>query len=167
MRQFASTGFRLRDAPVALRLVYAGFLLLAAVGLATQAGFEAERIGVSPARIAIYYRGGESAGSLSFPKPFGHLVEITHAHAFVMAVIFLVLAHLFVATSLRGARVKGVVTGVAFAGMLGDLVAPWLIRYVAVGFAWLQILSWAALWIGGGVMLGVSLWECLAGSGSP
>lgn len=163
MRQFASTGFRLRDAPVALRLIYAGFLLLAAVGLATQAGFQVERIGVSPARIAIYYRGGEIAGSLSFPKPFGHLVETTHAHAFMMGVIFLILAHLFVSTSLLGARAKGVVTGAAFAGMLGDLLAPWLIRYVAAGFAWLEILSWVALWAGGGLMLGVSLWECLAG----
>jgi hypothetical protein len=38
---------------------------------------------------------------MAFPKPVGHLLAVTHAHAFMMAVIFLVLAHLFVATSLR------------------------------------------------------------------
>jgi hypothetical protein len=161
MRQFASTQFRLRTAPVWLRLVYAGFLCITAVGLLTQAGFQAERLGWAPAQIARYYRGGETVEGMSFPKPLGHLVEVTHAHAFMMAVIFLVLAHLFAASSVSP-RLKGVTICAVFAGMLGDLVAPWLIRYAWAGFAWLLIASWIALWAGGLAMIGVSLWECLA-----
>ncbi len=164
MRQFVSGQFRLREAPTWLRLVYGGFLLFTAVGLLTQAGFQIERIGWSPARIATYYRGGETGETMSFAKPLGHLVEVTHAHAFMMGVVFLVLAHLFAASSVIP-RATGTIIGVTFAGMFGDLVAPWLIRYVAAGFAWLQVVSWGALWLGGGAMVCVSLWECLAGAG--
>lgn len=160
MRAFASAAFRLRDAPASVRSIYAGFLLLAAVGLATQAGFQVGRIGVSPAAIARYYRGGETGDTMAFPKPWGHLLEVTHAHAFTMAVIFLVLGHLFLGTSL-GPRTKGVTVLLSFAGIAGDLAGPWLVRYVAAGFAWVQLGAWAALWCGGGVMIGASLRECL------
>lgn len=160
MREFASGRFRLRESPGWLRLVYGGFLLLTAVGLLTQAGFQAGRIGVSPTRIAIYYRGGETPQALSYPKSFGYLVEVTHAHAFVMGVTFLVLAHLFLGTSALGPRAKGAVIVSSLAGMIVDLAAPWLIRYVAAGFAWLQLASWAALWLGTGTMLCLSFWEC-------
>lgn len=84
MRDFASSAFRLRQAPRLLRLIYAGFLVLAGAGLLTQAGFQAGRIGLTPARIAMYYRGGETEAEISLPKPFGHLVEVTHAHAFTI-----------------------------------------------------------------------------------
>lgn len=81
-----------------------------------------------------------------------------------MGMVFLVLAHLFAVSGL-GPRAKGAVVGVTFAGMLGDLLAPWLVRYAAAGFAWLQLASWVALWLGGGAMVGLSLRECLAGAG--
>lgn len=162
MRQFAAGGFRLRGAPRPLRLIYAGFLVFVAIGLATQAGFQIGRVGLRPRDIAAYYRGGERGETMTFAKPFGQLLEVTHAHAFVMGVTFLVLAHLFVATGVRP-RLGATVVVVAFAGMLGDLAAPWLVRYVAAAFAWMQVAAWLALWSGGGIMLAVSLWESLAG----
>jgi hypothetical protein len=63
-----------------------------AIGFATQLGFQVGRIGFSPEAIAAYYRGGESGGVMTFPKTFGQLLEVSHAHAFTMAVIFLILA---------------------------------------------------------------------------
>lgn len=162
MRQFASPQFHLRTAPGWLRLIYGGFLVITAVGLLTQAGFQVERIGWSPGEIAMYYRGGETAETMSLPKPFGYFVEVTHFHAFTMGVIFLILAHLFAASSVSP-PVKGAIILVVFLGILGDLLAPWLIRYLAAGFAWLQLAAWGALWLGGGAVVGLSLWECLAG----
>jgi hypothetical protein len=164
MRQFASGQFRLRDAPRGLRLIYVGFLLLTAIGLVTQIGFQAWRIGPFPTGIATYYRGGEARETMAFPKPFGHLLEVTHAHAFMMAVIFLVLAHLFAGVSIIGPRAKGAVSVMAFAGMLGDLAAPWLVRYGAAAFSWLQLGCWIILGLAASVMVGVSLWECWTGS---
>src|SRR5262245_38603332 len=129
MRQFAAGQFSLRTAPRRLRLIYAGFLVPTAIGALTQLGFQLGRIGLRPAAIAADYRGGESGDTMTFAKTFGQLLEVTHAHAFVMAVTFLILAHLFVATSASDA-IKATVLAVTFAGMLGDLLAPWLVRYV-------------------------------------
>ena len=164
MREFAKGQFTLRRAPRALRLIYAGFLLLAALGFTTQLGFQIGRIGVRPAEIAIYYLGGESGGVMTFPKTFGQLLEVSHAHAFTMAIVFLILAHLFASTAIPD-TVKSVVLGITFAGLLGDLVAPWLVRYVSARCAWLALLSWLAHGAGSTVLVAVSGWECLAPNG--
>lgn len=163
MRDFAKASFTLRQAPRPLRLIYAAFLLLVAVGIATELGFQVERIGLTPARVSAYYRGGEVGAVMTFPKTFGQLLEVTHAHAFMMAVIFLILAHLFAATS-ASSTLRAIVLGLTFAGMMGNLAAPWLTRYGAASGAWLLLSSWAAQGIGSVLMVAVSIWECLAPS---
>lgn len=160
MREFAKGQFALRQAPRALRRIYVGFLILAALGFASQLGFQIGRIGLTPQAIAIYYRGGEQAGVMSFPKTFGQILEVSHAHAFMMAIVFLILAHLFASTATPPVF-KGIILAVTFAGLLGDLVAPWLVRYVAAGCAWIALVSWIAQGIGNAVLVGVSGWECL------
>lgn len=163
MREFGKGSFTLRQAPRPLRLIYAGFLLLIALGLLTQVVFEFRRIGFTPHSVALYYRGGDFGNVMTFPKTFGQLLEVSHAHAFVMAVVFLILAHLFVSTSTSPAF-KMIVLGTTFAGLLGDLVGPWLVRYVAPECSWLLLASWIAQGVGNGVLLGISGWECLAPS---
>src|SRR5690348_12018195 len=81
MREFGKGGFSLRSAPRRLRFVYAGFLVLTAIGFATQFGFEIGRIGLTPAAIATFYRGSESGDVMIFPKTAAQLLEVTHAHA--------------------------------------------------------------------------------------
>ena len=164
MREFAKVQFSLRDAPRALRMIYAGFLLLALVGLVSQLGFQAGHIGFRPAAIARYYRGDDTGVVMAFPKTFGQLLEVTHAHAFVMAVFFLILAHLFAGTAVPVAF-KSSVLGVTFGGILGDLVGPWLTRYVAAWFAWVVLFSWMAEGGGFAVLVAISGWECLAPGG--
>jgi len=166
VRDFARSAFTLRRAPRPLRLIYAGFLLLVAIGVLTQISFQVGRIGLAPRAIARFYRGDETGDVLAFPKTFGQLLEITHAHAFTMALVFLVLAHLFVATEASTA-VKGVVLGAVFAGLVGDLMAPWLTRYVAAGCAWIALGSWVLESLGLAVLVGVSGWECLRPSEEP
>lgn len=160
MREFAKGQFTLRQAPRALRLIYAGFLLLAGLGFASQIGFQFGRIGPTPQAIALYYRGGERAGVMSFPKTFGQILEVSHAHAFVMAIVFLILAHLFASTATPPVF-KGIILAVTFAGLLGDLLAPWLVRYVAAWCSWIALVSWIAQGTGNAVLVGVSGWECL------
>ena len=162
MREFAKGPFLLKRAPWKLRLIYFGFLVLVAVGFATQLGIQIGRIGLTPRAIATYYRGSESGDVMVFPKTTTQLLELTHAHAFTMAVVFLVLAHLFAATSIGGA-VKAAVLVVAFAGTAGDLVSPWLVRFGAASFAWVALASWIAQGAGNLVLLGVSGWKCLIG----
>jgi hypothetical protein len=164
MREFARGQFSLAQAPRRLRLIYAGFLLLICVGVLTQLGFQLARIGVSPRAIATYYRGGESGEVLAFPKTFGQLLEVTHAHAFMMAVIFLVLAHLFVATAVSDGT-KSAVLVVTFGGTLGDVLGPWLVRYGAGWCAWIMLVSWAALGLGTTVVIAFSAWACIGPAG--
>src|SRR2546426_10854724 len=98
MREFGKGGFSLKRAPRRLRLVYGGFLGLTTIGFATQFGFEIGRIGLTPAAIATFYRGGGSGGVMGFPKTAAQLLEATHGHAVVMGSVFLILPHPFVCT---------------------------------------------------------------------
>ena len=164
MRDFGKGSFSLRQAPRPARLVYGAFVVFAALGFATQLGFVLGRIGVSPVAIAAYYRGGESGDAMTFPKTFGQLLDITHAHAFVMGIVFLVLAHLFLSTS-APARLKAAALVASFAGTFGDLLAPWLVRYGAAWCAWILIVSWAAEAGGYTVILVVTGRECVGPDG--
>lgn len=158
MRAFVASSYLLRHARLEVRLVYTGFLLLTFIGMVTMATFELYHIGPTPSRAAAYYRGGERGAEMSFPKTFRELVEVTHFHAFIMGVVYLVLAHLFIATAVRP-DVKRACVILAFAGLAGDMLSPWLIRYVAGAFAYLQLTSWLAEWIGFGAFIGVPLVE--------
>jgi hypothetical protein len=158
MRAFVSNSYLLRHARLEVRLVYTGFLVLVAVGMLTMAAFQLHHIGPSPSAVAAYYRGGDRGGEMAFAKTFRELVEVTHFHAFIMGVVYLVLAHLFIATPLRPVLKQGVIV-LALAGLVGDLVSPWLIRYVSGGFAAVQVLSWAAEWVGFGAFVGVPIKE--------
>jgi hypothetical protein len=147
VRAFASPTYLLRHARLEVRLIYTGFLALVFVGMTTMATLQFCHIGPTPERIATYYRGGEHGDAMSFPKTFRELVEVTHFHAFIMAVVYLVLAHLFIATAVRP-RLKLAAIALGFGGLTGDLASPWLIRYVAGTFAYVHLLAWVAEWIG-------------------
>ena len=79
-----------------------------------------------------------------------------------MALVFLVLAHLFASTSISG-RAKTAILTLAFAGTAGDLMSPWLVRYGAAWCAWIALASWTAQDVGNLALIVVSGWECLGG----
>ena len=164
MRAFAANGYLLREARLEIRLVYTGFLLLVLVGMVTTAAFQLRHIGPTPGRVAAYYRGGTVGAEMTFPKTFRQLIEATHFHAFIMGVVYLVLAHLFVATPVRPAVKQGLIV-LAFAGLSGDLLSPWLICYLSGAFAYVQIAAWAAEWIGLGAFIFVPLGEMWLSNG--
>ena len=162
MRDFGRAQFSLRQAPPPVRMIYAAFLLLILPGFVSQIAFQVGRVGLAPSAIAAYYRGSESGDVMTFPKTVGQLLEVTHAHAFMMGVVFLILAHLFVATS-ASKRFKAVVLAVTFAGTLGDLAGPWLVRYGAAWCAWILLIAWIAQLAGNLTLIAVSGRECVAG----
>lgn len=158
MKAFAANGYRLRYARVEVRIVYSGFLLLILVGMATLAALQLYHIGLSPDRIAAFYRGGELGGQMAFAKTVRELVETTHFHAFIFGVVYLVLAHLFIATSVSPS-LKTALVLLGLVALLIDLLAPWLIRFVAGGFAYLLMLAWLAEWVSFAAFIGVPMWE--------
>lgn len=158
MRDFGNYWFQLRKARLETKLAYTGFLILTALGLLTNLGFQIARIGLTFERIAAHYRGGELPEALAFPKTFGELLELAHFHTFMMGIVFLILAHLLIATSIKPST-KYMLIAFAFVGSLTDLAGPWLIRYLSPLFAVIQLLSWVLEWIGYGGMIVIPLYE--------
>jgi hypothetical protein len=152
MKAFSNQAYMLANARLEVRIAYTGFLALVLVGLATMAAFEFGHVGPLPSDIATYFRGGERAGAMVFPKNPGELLELTHAHAFVMGTVYLILAHLIIATT-APAPVKRWSVVAAFAGLAADVVGVWLIRYVSALFAYTQLLAWIAQWAGLGALV--------------
>jgi hypothetical protein len=158
MREFGRSGFRLSQLQRDAKLVYTAFLVFVALGFCTNGLFQLTRVGPTLQHIATYYRGGELGQSMAFPKTFAELLELTHFHTFIMGVLFLILAHLALATD-TSTRLKASLIVLACAGSLGDVASYWLIRYVSPVFALLQLLSWLGMWVGYGGMLVVALWD--------
>ena len=147
MKNFGYSSFRLRDASFEIRLVYSLFLVFILGGLATTGALQFQRIGFSYERIVAYYLGGEIQGQMFFPKNLNVLLEETHFHAFTMSVVFLILSHLFLATSVRRAtKLFFILT--TFVSHAADLGSPWLIRTHSASFAYLLMISWIGLWVG-------------------
>jgi hypothetical protein len=145
MKAFSNPAYMLANARLEVRLAYTGFLVLVLIGLVTMGVFEWLHVGPWPADIAIHFRGGERDGAMVFAKGARELVELTHAHAFVMGTVYLILAHLIIATT-APPRVKVWSVAAGFGGLAGDVVGVWLIRYVSALFAYTQLVAWIAQW---------------------
>jgi hypothetical protein len=158
MKLFSTPGYLIANSRAEVKVAYTGFLALTAVGLATMVVLELGRIGFSPEGIATHFRGGDFGGEMRFARTFGELVELTHFHAFIMGTVYLVLAHLVVATTIPSWLRWGVIVG-TLAALILDLVAVWLVRYSSAAFAGVLLLAWAAEWAGFGLMIGASLIE--------
>ena len=156
MQTFARRSFQLRTASFETRLAYTGFLVLIVPGLVTLLTLSAGRIGVTPAAIARYYRGGES--ETSFPKAFWQLVEVSHFHLFSVPVVLLILSHLLYATRVSS-RTRVVLTLGTFSGAFLEALSPWAIRYWAAEFAYALLLGWLLLGGGALAMVALSLWS--------
>jgi hypothetical protein len=158
MREFSKPGFRLAQLSRDAKWVYTIFLIFVGLGFGTNGLFQVTRIGLTLDRIAIYYRGGELEQAMTFPKTFAQLLELSHFHMFIMGVLFLILAHLILATAISPWLRTSLII-LACVGSLGDIASYWLIRYVSPVFAALQMLSWVGMWIGYGGMIVISLWD--------
>lgn len=84
------------------------------------------------------------------------LIEVTHGHVFMMPLVLLVISHLFLLTGV-GRAMAGLVVGVATVGVAAHLAAPWLIRDVSVGWAFLLPASGLTIAISLGGMAFASL----------
>jgi hypothetical protein len=158
VKNFASSSFRLREASLEIRLVYSLFLLFVAGGLLTTWVLQFQRIGFGYEKIVAYYLGGETSGQISFAKNFNVLLEEAHFHTFMMGAIFLILSHLFIATSVRRSA-KWFFILITFFSNFFDLGSVWLIRYLSPLFAYLLMASWIGLALGYLAMIFVPLYE--------
>ena len=142
MQNFSRRGFQLRSASFETRLAYSGFVWLMVPAVASLLALSVGRMGVDPAGIAAFYRGGTD--ELSFPKTFWQLAEESHFHLFSVPVVVLILSHLLVATPVS-TRVRVWLTSGLYLGALLEVAGPWAVRYLAASCAYLLLLGWGAL----------------------
>jgi hypothetical protein len=156
VKDFSNRGFKISATSTEAKLAYSGFLIFAFVGYLTLVLIGLLRVGPGYHDIVTHYRGSEAEEA--FPRAFGQMLEETHFHAFIEGVTLLVLTHLFIATSVRRSTKTSVIL-LAFGSTLSDLASPWLIRYVAPGFALLQMASWTLMAATALALIGVPLYE--------
>ncbi len=155
MRNFNSR-FRLRDTDRHIRLLYTLFLLLMLAGFAFSFFWAHSMTDLSPQGIADHYRGSDA--TYGEPMSFRELAEITHFHLFTMPVVFMILIHVLYLT-MASNQLKQAATYGAFAGVLLDLVSPWLITYVSPVFALTMLTGDLLMTVTFLVMLAVPLYE--------
>jgi hypothetical protein len=100
------------------------------------------RLGFTPASVASYYLGSEA--DFRPPRTAGAMLEVTHAHLPVMALVMLLLTHLLIfAPYSKRTRVILIVT--AFLSAALDEGAGWLVRFVHPGFAVVKLAAFVSL----------------------
>jgi hypothetical protein len=154
MHVFIKSGYRLGKTSLETRITYSAFLLLMLPGLGTMLALSAGRIGLSPAVIAAYYRGG--AGEMSFPKELWQLMEEAHFHLFSIPIILLILTHLLFATGCPPV-LRVIISLACWTGAVLEIGAPFGVRYLSGAFAPLLLLGWGLLSAGMLASIGYSL----------
>jgi hypothetical protein len=143
MKDFTKKSSWLEQASQEIRVTYTLFIVFALVGHLSFILISVTRIGPTISKIISHYR-GDPTNEMSFPKEFMELLEVTHFHAYIEGILLLVLAHLFAAVPLSK-KIKMIVIATAFGSTFLDLSAPWLIRYLTLYAAYLQVLAWTLM----------------------
>ncbi len=160
MKMFAPNTYRLTAASPNLRMVLTLFLLMTALGFATNMAMTYQQTHFDLKGISEYYRGAKDASGelIVYPKSVADLLWNSHVHLFMMPVVLLILCHIFYMTSAPGTLKKGL-TWIVFLSAFAEVGAPWLIRFVSPAFAVVMALSGSLLGIGMLALMAVPLYE--------
>ena len=110
---------------------------------------------LDPASVVAWYRGDE-ARFLS-PRSAESMLEVTHMHLPMFAMVLLLLTHLVIFAPMHTARKTALIVG-AFTSALLMEASSWLVRFVHPGFAWLKVGSFVVFeCLLGGLIAGLAL----------
>jgi hypothetical protein len=91
---------------------------------------------LDPASVVAYYRGDEAR--FMAPKSTEGMLEVTHMHLPMFALVLLLLTHLVIFAPLKNAARTAIIVG-SFGSALLMEAAGWLTRFVHPGFALLKV----------------------------
>jgi len=100
------------------------------------------RMSLDPASVVDYYLGSEE--TFRPARTFGSMLEVAHAHLAMMAVVLLMLTHLFIFAPFS-LRTKAWTISLAFVCALFDEGGGWLVRFVHPSFAVLKVAGFVGL----------------------
>ena len=89
---------------------------------------------------------------------FTLLLDVTHPHVFELPLVVFVLAHFLMRTRAASAF-KLVTYFLGFGGIVLFLGTPWMVRYVALGWAPMMLVGAFLVGLASMVMIAVSLWD--------
>jgi hypothetical protein len=138
-----------------MRLTLALTLLLLVGFVATNFLLFFAKMDLTPASVVSYYQGSEE--EYRPPRSYQSMVEVSHGHLAMMALVLLLLTHLLIFPPLpKGAKVLIILT--TFAAALAGEAAGWLVRFVHADFAWLKVVAFVTLQVSLLGILGSIAW---------
>jgi hypothetical protein len=121
--------FRLHHLNSSFKWAISAYVFLVALGFCVAGLQSYDRYRLSPEKTREYYLGNPAEGEMAFPKPYGHLISITHIHSYTMPLVFLTVWIGLQWVPLRSAWKKTAVVGGALSILLYN-AAPYLLRYL-------------------------------------
>ncbi len=100
------------------------------------------RLGFTPASVAAYYLGSDA--DYRAPRTAGSMLEVTHAHLPMMALVMLLLTHLLIFAP-YSKRTRVLLIFGAFLSAALDEGAGWLVRFVSPEFAVVKLAAFVSL----------------------
>jgi hypothetical protein len=120
-----------------------GLTLLLLVGFwATNAALYFSKMSLSPASVVSYYCGSEA--DFTPPRSYGSMLEVTHSHLAMMAMVLLFLTHLVIFVPAPRAAKAAFIVATFLSALTGE-AAGWLVRFVSPGFAILKVAGFVTL----------------------
>lgn len=104
--------------------------------------FYMSKMGFTPSSVATYYNGSEA--DFRPPRSAQSMVEVTHMHLPMMALVMLLLTHLLIFAPMPERR-KKLFIGASFGSALLLEASGWLVRFVSPDWAILKIASFLSL----------------------
>lgn len=115
-----------------------GLTLLFLVGLwITNFFMYFSKMGLTPHSVVEYYLGSETQFTL--PRSYQSMLETSHFHLPIMAIVILMLTHLVIFVPLKNS-LKVLLILISFLSAFLGEGAGWLVRFVSPHFAFLKIL---------------------------
>lgn len=119
-----------------MRLTLGLSLLMLAGFWITNVALYFSHMSLDPASVVSYYRGNEA--EFIPPRTAGSMLEVTHMHLPMFALVLLLLTHLLIFAPMRtGTRVAFIVISFVSATLME--AAGWMVRFWHPGFAWLKV----------------------------
>jgi len=110
---------------------------------------------LDPASVVAYYRGDEAR--FMSPRSAESLLEVTHMHLPMFALVLLLLTHLLVFAPMHNARKTALIVGSFVSALLME-AAGWLTRFVSPNFAWLKVFAFVTFQLLlGGLIVGLAV----------
>ncbi len=96
------------------------------------------KMSLTPQSIQNYYLGSEA--EFLVPRTYQSMLEVTHMHLPMMAIVVLLLTHLLIFAPFRNGSKLAFIFTTFFSALLNE-ASGWLVRFVNPQFAYLKIIS--------------------------